>query len=542
LRGFPWVIWAFMLAADIALVARYGNNFPFQDDWTLVPVLTGCQDVNWSWVWYQHNEHRLPLAKLAIVGLGHISGNNFRTVMFVNVGLLALAAALLIWASSFVNGALRWTDAFYPLVLLHWGHADNFLWAWQIGFIIALVVVLIWLAVLIGTGGNYQPHGMLLAIVALLLPLCGGVGMCFLPFLIIWLLCRAFAGRMSADRCWALAGAGAGLLMAALYSRGYSTEYSAPASTTKDILEAAVQFVSLGLGMAGSLGWRAMSIGMLIGLALGLILLITSLRQSSGSLIMVGGRLCFLGGFLLLAAAIGWGRAGIGTEAALAGRYVTLASLGACWLYSVVVVDARMIVRRYLPVLFLALAACMLWPNTSAGYRHALGLRQIYSAFKADMAAGMPPVALTEKYNTAPRAIGFSYVIRRFPGWLVMMHDSDHPEFQRLKSELPTRTITVSASPESIQGRRRFVLPSQMFVYAVRLKSENREQAQYSHVDLQCGPAAIHGLREVDGRTFQITSPRPIFLWWVNQQTAGFDLTTDATSVDASDIEVLISG
>jgi hypothetical protein len=529
-----------MLAADLALVARYGNNFPFQDDWTLVPVMTRCQDVNWPWVWYQHNEHRLPLAKLAIVGLGRISGNNFRAAMFANVGLLAAAAALLIWATPSADRRSGWTNAFYPLVLLHWGHAENFLWAWQIGFASAVLVVLTWLAVMIRAGVNGQQRGWALAIVAVLLPLCGGVGMCFLPFLLISLVCRVFMGKTPTDRYWAMAGESAGLLLATLYFRGYSIEHSPAASTTKGIFEAAVQFVSLGMGMPASLGWRATGIGLLIGLALGLVLLITSFRKSSGARITIGGQICFLGGFLLLAGAIAWGRAGIGAEAALAGRYVTLAALGACWLYSVVIMDERQFVRRYLPIVFVALAACMLWPNTIAGYRHALGRRQTYSTFKADMAAAMPPVDLTAKYNTAPQVIGFSYLIRRFPGWLVMLHDSGHPEFRRLKSELATRTISALAAEPTSEGRRRFVLPDQMFVYAVRLKNENRMLPKLAHIDLQCGPAAVHGLRSVEAGTFQMTGPTPILLWWVNQQTSAFELITTATSVDANDIEVLI--
>jgi hypothetical protein len=540
LRRFPWVIWSLMLAADLALVARNGNNFPFQDDWTLVPVMTGCQDVTWPWVWYQHNEHRLPLAKLAIVGLGRVSGNNFRAVMIANVGLLAAAAALLIWAASSLDRRARWTDAFYPLVLFHWGHAENFLWAWQFGFTSAVLVILFWLAFMIRTAGKGQQHGWTLAIIAVLLPLCGGVGVCFLPFLIIWLVCRAFTSKTPTDRYWAVAGASAALVLVTMYFSGYSMERSPLASTTKGVIEAAVQFVSLGLGMLTSLGWRAMGIGTLIGLALGLILLITSLRKSPGARITIVGQICFLGGFMSLAVAIAWGRAGIGGQAALAGRYVTLAALGACWLYSVVVMDERLFVRRYLPIVFVALAACMLGPNTIAGYRHALGLRQIYAAFKTDMAAGMPPALLTNKYNTAPQAIGFSYLINRFPGWLIMLHASGHPEFRRLRSELPTRAISVSASHDTTEGSRRFVLPNQTFVYAVRLKNRDRMLPERAHVELQSGPAAVHGLRQVEARTFQMTSPEPILLWWVNQQTSTFELITTATTMNADDIEVLI--
>src|SRR5262249_55484456 len=161
-----------------------------------------------------------------------ISGNNFRAVMFVNVGLLAAAAAFLIWAASSTNRRAPWTHAFYPLVLMHWGHAENFLWAWQIGFTSAVFVVLLWLAFLVRAAGRGPEQLWGLAIIAILLPLCGGVGMCFLPLFVVWLLCRALSANFQtpADRYWALAGASAGLLMAALYFRGYTIEHSPPAS------------------------------------------------------------------------------------------------------------------------------------------------------------------------------------------------------------------------------------------------------------------------------------------------------------------------
>src|SRR5262249_4792596 len=158
----------------------------------------------------------------------------------------------------------RWTDAFYPLVLLHWGHAENLLWAWQIGFTSAGLIVLIWLACMIRARWNDQQDGWALAIVAVLLPLCGAVGMCFLPFLIVWLLYRALIGKTpkAIERYWSLAGATAGLLLGAMYFSGYTMEHSPPASTITEILEAMVQFVSLGLGRGDLIGWRIVGTSM----------------------------------------------------------------------------------------------------------------------------------------------------------------------------------------------------------------------------------------------------------------------------------------
>ena len=113
MRLFPWFVWALLVFGDFTFVATYGNNLPFQDEWTIVPVITGNQDVTWSWIWAQHNEHRLPLAKVAQVAIHHWSGMNFRAGMYVNVILLALAAAALMMASRQARSGGSGTDAIW---------------------------------------------------------------------------------------------------------------------------------------------------------------------------------------------------------------------------------------------------------------------------------------------------------------------------------------------------------------------------------------------------------------------------------------------
>ena len=67
-----------MFVALLALVARFGSNVPSWDEWDLVPALTGNQPVSAEWLWSQHNEHRVPLPRLVLLGLDAVGRPDFR--------------------------------------------------------------------------------------------------------------------------------------------------------------------------------------------------------------------------------------------------------------------------------------------------------------------------------------------------------------------------------------------------------------------------------------------------------------------------------
>src|SRR6185503_15240107 len=87
-----------------------------------------------GWLWAQHNEHRIPLAKLVWLGLERISGADARWGAAVNVLLLAAASVVLILALRRSRGQTAWTDAFVPLLFLHWDHWENMTWPFQVAF------------------------------------------------------------------------------------------------------------------------------------------------------------------------------------------------------------------------------------------------------------------------------------------------------------------------------------------------------------------------------------------------------------------------
>lgn len=91
-----WAVCIVMTAATLLFVAHFSSNVPSWDDWDMVPTLTGEQPVTLGWLWSQHNEHRVPLPRLILLGLKGIVGINFRAAMFFDVLALTLLAATMI--------------------------------------------------------------------------------------------------------------------------------------------------------------------------------------------------------------------------------------------------------------------------------------------------------------------------------------------------------------------------------------------------------------------------------------------------------------
>jgi len=54
--------------------------------------------------------------------------------MSMTVALLGALAAGLILVAGALRGGVRYTDAFFPILLLHPGHQENLLWSIQFGF------------------------------------------------------------------------------------------------------------------------------------------------------------------------------------------------------------------------------------------------------------------------------------------------------------------------------------------------------------------------------------------------------------------------
>src|SRR4051812_10039662 len=127
--AFVWGVWAVLVVEALAFVRHYGSKVPFWDDWGLVLARTGDRPVTASWLWEQVAEYRFPLPKLVLLALARLTRNDLRADMYFGVVMLGSLAGLMIGLARRVRGRTAWSDAVFPLALLHLGHHAHLVWS-----------------------------------------------------------------------------------------------------------------------------------------------------------------------------------------------------------------------------------------------------------------------------------------------------------------------------------------------------------------------------------------------------------------------------
>src|SRR4051812_45632279 len=103
---FVLAVWAVMSLATFCFVAHYSDDLPHWDEWSMTPYLAREAPITWHFLWIQHNEHRLPLAKLCYFGWYRLTGG-FRAGILANVALLSVLSLLLLLTARRARGATR---------------------------------------------------------------------------------------------------------------------------------------------------------------------------------------------------------------------------------------------------------------------------------------------------------------------------------------------------------------------------------------------------------------------------------------------------
>src|SRR6516162_9657623 len=80
------VVWFYSTAQS--LITYRGVNFPWGDDWDAIPAMAGVEKDIPSWLWSQHNEHRVPLPRAIILLVTGYHNGDVRCVMHVNFYLM----------------------------------------------------------------------------------------------------------------------------------------------------------------------------------------------------------------------------------------------------------------------------------------------------------------------------------------------------------------------------------------------------------------------------------------------------------------------
>jgi len=322
--------------------------------------------------------------------------------MLISAVTQSLLAALKIGTAGRLRGGPSFTDAFFPLVLLHWGQYETLL----IGLALNLVATtflggLALLVVVRCEGVPSLRRGLLFGTCLLALPLCGSSGAALVPALVVWLAGAGLVairsgsptGRRDGTAMLLLALAAAVLTVIYLLSLE-KPAVALPRPTAAQAVEAAVMFLSNSVGPFAETTWPVS--GVLLGcLGLAVVLkLIHDWRAAPRERLRTLGLLCFGAAMLCLAAGVGWGRGALGVPGGFATRYVTLAAPALCLGYFV----HRNGTRRVVPWALFLLMAALLVVNTGRGLSRAEARRERMRELNADVARGMTPGELAEKW------------------------------------------------------------------------------------------------------------------------------------------------
>ncbi len=332
---FVWGIWLLMLVIALRYFLKYTQNIPLAEDWNMVAAVTGKQANIVRWLWEQNNEHRIPLPKIILLFLLKTT-KDFRAGMVLNILSSALLAAFFIKAMHKLRGnKTYYSDAFFPIALLHIGNWENLFWSWQFTFILSTFLTCIVIIVLV----QYRqlltmPKAILVCICMIGLPLSGANGLISLLPVFPWLVYETYLqfrsrepGASRAVGILLLSSILITIFFVIVYFIGYyRPSWNPPSPSVWATLKTSAKFMANGFGPAVSFSWPVFSLIALSLISSTIILLINALLKLRGpefrrALAMF----FFLGGSIVFALAIGWGRAAMVPVFAMPMRYAMIA-------------------------------------------------------------------------------------------------------------------------------------------------------------------------------------------------------------------------
>ena len=303
----------------LSFVGEVGSNCPYYDEWEMIPALVGAQPITLDWLWSQHNEHRIVLPRLLYLLVVRLAGYDFRAGGYFNAGLLIMIAAACCGVARRLRGSTSYSDAFFPLLLLHCGQAQNLDWSFQIAFAGSAVITLASLLLLVTPGPLSYGAALAIGACTLALPLMGGQGLALVPALGCCTLLAALDRRRALPQRpheWrsVLALAISGFALLAYYFVDYERPAKHPISPSFDATWKGAQLVlGTSLGTGATRAWKAggdtFVLALLAVTALMILgILLRGARAERLRALRIG---LFLGGMSCLVIGIGWARAAV---------------------------------------------------------------------------------------------------------------------------------------------------------------------------------------------------------------------------------------
>jgi len=398
---FVWGVWLAMSGYLLSFVYTTGATLPYWDEWELIPYLCGQKAVTLEWLWSQHNEHRILVPKLAYLFLMRHASGDERTCMYFSALLLSAIALAMIVLARRLRGRVHFTDAFFPMIFLHFGHYENVLFPFQIAFTIPAFLICMAVCTLASESG--LPHLrsiFIVGICSMLLPVCVGSGLLVAPFLVLSLLWIAYQHWQSLlpnsrqNAAISALFAIATCVIVALYALTYVPPPNHPAyAGRRAVLVTAGYFLANSLGAVGIEWWPFSVLLVLAVIAATILLLLKTVRAqnwTSESSIRPLSLLLLVAGILTLALAVGRGRAGMGVLQGACPRHSIFAVIALCIAYLSFNIYARPWTARCLHIVLFAAICAALPSNRSAGITTGESHLAASESFLAELRRGVP--------------------------------------------------------------------------------------------------------------------------------------------------------
>lgn len=453
---FFYSILACMTLALSYWTVNYVGQVPYYDDWAYVPVLCDREPLTASWLWKDANNHRFPVSRLIMWACFHVTQGRYRLDLLFDVSLLSVSSILLGNASRRLRGRWAYTDAFFPLLLLHWANAENLL-LYMSGYAfigIACFAAVVSFLVSVNTSIS-RPLTGAACLGLVLLPLQGGQGAAQTPALVIAFLfagvtlCRSSLSRELIAGRFVLFAA----LLAALGFVLYLFDYRGMPSGRSDAIEFnlmttlsnSLLAASTSFGAIGSKAWP-LSAPFMATLLVGTVCVIfadarrTPAGRQRAVLYLLG-----LSSSLCIAAAIAIGRTGHG--GAGASRYMLLTAPIACCVYIMWSSYRNVAVSGFVQMLLFTIVCAFSTYHASLGIEVGKAHRRAVDALISDIDRGMPLTALAARHCTY-----FCWDGPPFRDGIAALKDRKVGVFARVKSDPPIHTVALGTSPSQYKN------------------------------------------------------------------------------------------
>jgi hypothetical protein len=130
---------------SIALTVRCYMPCPFGDEWFVIgSIARGNGPSSWSWLFGQHNEHRIAIPR-ALIWLDLVRFHGKNVSLFIEIYLVLLLHWIAICyalerLTDFPNSLKRTLQGLFAFCIFHPNQSENFTWAFEISFVLPFAV------------------------------------------------------------------------------------------------------------------------------------------------------------------------------------------------------------------------------------------------------------------------------------------------------------------------------------------------------------------------------------------------------------------